>query len=166
MSHELIGPTVEGLNTRYACSCDHWWRVYHPSMVPTQQEIESDYQLHHHSAGAEDLRSGVLPSPSLESVLRSMASFAKASVEAMEAMGGFLEAHTDAKQSGVGVVVARQPDGSLTSTPNVFVPAGTSLFVDTLGGVPIAPYRFEPEPSPKPDHYLYPLPGLENYDVA
>lgn len=150
MTHELLSPAPE-MNTRlvkYGCSCGTWHRVYHDTLLPRGEEIESDHEDHRQRAGAEELRAGALRplEAGLEGLLRMMAKVVAESAKAAEAMGEFLSAHEQAKGQGVGVVVVRKADGSITSTPNVFVQAGTAIFVDDPSMTPPLPGFMPPVP--------------------
>jgi hypothetical protein len=134
------------------------------------QDIESAHEDHRQRAGAEDLRNGVssttpIPQPALttlEDVLRAMAKVAEESVKAAEAMTEFIEAHAAAREKGIGVVVVRQADGSTTSTPNVFVPAGTAIFMEEPNWTP-PPVQFEHDEPLTPHHpHTPPLFDLRN----
>lgn len=138
MLHELLPAMTDDIfesrdpRVTYTCSCKLWHRTYRQSQLPRYAEVESNHFDHAHRAGAEDLRTGAPRSPQeeLERVLRAMARVVVEAAKAAETMGEFIAAHKDAKVQGVGVVVVRQSDGSHTSTPNVFVPAGTAVFID------------------------------------
>lgn len=144
--HELQTPTTDDTLApgsrliRFACSCGHWWRVFHESMAPRLQDIESAHEDHRQQAGAEDLRTGAISKitpeagdalDALVQITRALADAAAAGVRAMESMEEFVAAHAAAKDRGIGVTVVRQPDGSIVSTPNVFVQAGTAVFMDS-----------------------------------
>jgi hypothetical protein len=169
MAHTLLDPeindtfgTAKPLH-KYACSCGGWRRIYHEDFVPNLQQIESDHSEHQHHAGAEELRAGKPEAEALEDTIRAMAALATASVKATETFHEFVLAHKEAQQKGIGVVVVRRPDGSTTSTPNVFVPVGTAIFMDEPGlFVPSGPLELVPEnPSPRYflDHALPPKPA-------
>lgn len=147
MAHELLDPTYSHdlepghVLEKYSCSCGKWQRLHRLEHSPTLQEIESEHGDHRRLAGAEDLRTGTPPEVTLESLARAMAKFAEAAVKSAEAMKEFNEAYAAAEERGIGVVVARNPDGSTTSTPNVFIPAGTAVFMDLPGiAFPVEPF--------------------------
>jgi hypothetical protein len=81
------------------------------------------------------------PLDALVAIASAMAEAAAASVKAMESLQEFVDAHKTATQAGHGVVVVRNPDGTITSTPNVLLGAGTAVFMDAPG--PMAPPAFD-----------------------
>lgn len=143
---------------KFACSCGGWRRIYHEDFLPNMQEIESSHAEHQHWAGAAEL-TAPKPNTALEDTLRSMAALAEASVRATETFDEFIAAHKDARSRGIGVVVVRRADGSTTSTANVFVPAGTAIFMDEPSlFVPSGPLELLPE-NPSPNYFLERLPA-------
>lgn len=150
MAHELLDPIYsEDLDPgyvleKYSCECGKWQRLHRLENSPRIQEIQSEHEQHRRLAGAEELRTGTppkVPEVSLESLARAMAKFAEAAVKSAEAMKEFNEAYAAAEERGIGVIVVRHPDGSTTSTPNVFIPAGTAVFSELPGiAMPIPPF--------------------------
>lgn len=139
MTHTLLSPVMsfdldpDDVVVKYSCECGSWQRIFREEFRPPFQEIESDHAEHAHHAGAEELRTGKPPEVTLESLARAMAKFAEATFTAAEAMREFNEAYEAAQERGIGVVIVRNADGSTTSTPNVFIPAGTAVFMDCPG---------------------------------
>jgi len=141
LTHRLTGSITTGYGTdavtRYFCDCGHWNRTYAATHAPDHEEVASEWEEHRQHAAAEDLRTAATkpttPPATLDALVaiaRALADTAKAGVAAAEALQEFVDAHKEATDRGIGVTVARQPDGSLTSTPNVFVPAGTAIFME------------------------------------
>lgn len=162
-SHTLETSTNTLNGSVYAfCTCDTWRRVWDRNMFPGLQEAEAEHEAHRRHAGAEELRTGAIPviKSHAPDSLDALVSMTKAIADAAQAMNAanerfqgmideFIQAHQEACDRGIGVVVVRKADGSITSTPNVFLKPGQVVFMEDpetlLGDIPGVKLTMAPE---------------------
>ena len=124
--------------TYITCTCGDWRRVYAKGFLPDVTEVESEHEEHRQRAGAEDLKTAAEPATGLDALVaatRAAADHMKAVGDLAAVVDGFIQAfkyaHEQATENSCGVLVERNPDGSVTCTPRMFIDAGSVLFVDS-----------------------------------
>jgi hypothetical protein len=154
--HILNLPDSDANTITITCSCGFWMRAYDLQHMPPVEDIESDHEEHRQRAGAEELKT----TPPATTGLDALVNMTRAMGDAMKAMAEwgatieafmteFTKARKEAAKNGVGVVVVREPDGSLTSTPSVYVEDGAVLFIDSPATTDAPPQlRLVPDPAP------------------
>ncbi|QAY16190.1 hypothetical protein SEA_SONALI_78 [Arthrobacter phage Sonali] len=156
MIHDLVTyPNAQDDTVIARCSCDQWRRVWNVKNFPGVQEAESDHQAHRQAAAAQALQAPaqpVLRQPEAAASLDALVNMTRAIGDAARAMqeatatlhdqiDEFIQAHQDSCDRGIGVLVVRKADGTITSTPNVFLKPGQVVFTEDpetyFAGLPV-----------------------------
>lgn len=73
------------------------------------------------------------PEEVFDNVIDALVRLNEAAQRNLEILAEFNVTWDEARDRGIGVLVVRKRDGSITSTANMFVPAGTAIFMDEPG---------------------------------
>jgi hypothetical protein len=136
-----------------SCSCGRWdERWAEGPMAPGWMDVEHAHRahvLHSTRRRITPERARVTPpqfppglAPGLDALISAAKAMADAGAQTQAALEEFVDAHKAAQRNGVGVLVVRRPDGTVTSTPNVYLSPGTVLYVDEPGAPWLQPAPF------------------------
>lgn len=140
-----------------SCSCGNWTESAYVGGYHAPIDVVSAWEAHLAEAAGipPELMPGATPparvsppqfppapNPAMDAIISAALAMAKAGAGAAKALEEFTDAHSAARRNGVGVLVVRRPDGTITSTPNVYLAPGVVLYTDDPG----SPWQTTPAP--------------------
>lgn len=142
-----LGPAAVGTDrvVTVACSCGEWGNRWEEGLnAPGWLDVEAAHRAHADGAPARvsPPQFPPAPNPAMDAIISAALAMAKAGEHAAKALEEFTDAHAAARRNGVGVLVVRRPDGTIASTPNVYLAPGVVLYTDDPG----SPWQTTPAP--------------------
>jgi hypothetical protein len=145
VKHTLGPVAIDSGLVLVVCSCGQWSERWEEGpLAPGWLDVEAAHKRH--AAGTE--RARVTPpqfppgtgAPGLDALIAAARAMADSGAGAQAALEEFTDAHAAARSNGVGVLVVRRPDGTVESTPNVYLAPGTVLYMDDPGNPAALPF--------------------------
>jgi hypothetical protein len=137
VKHTLSPVAIDAGMVLVVCSCGQWSERWQEGpAAPGWLDVEAAHRAHAAAGNRKRLTPPQFPpgiAPGLDGLIAAAKAMAEHAQTAAAALQEFAEAHAAAQANGVGVLVTRRPDGTITSTPNVYLAPGTVIYADGPG---------------------------------